>query len=77
MKKPEGVECQHCQNWYWYADLCQAYSDKEVEDPMSPHNIDCDRFELKTYSETGAENYDPLPPKEIVELVHSLEEPKT
>lgn len=72
MKKPEGVGCRHCKNWYWYIDACNAYSEDEVEDTLSPENIDCNRFELKTESEPGAEHYDPLPPKEIVDLVHSL-----
>ena len=77
MKKPEGVRCRHCKNWYWYIDCCDAYSEDEVEDPMSPENIDCDRFELKTESEPGAESYDPLPPQEIIDLVHSSEVNKT
>jgi len=72
MKRPEGVDCRHCEHWYWYADLCNAYSREEVDDPMSPRQIDCDRFELKTDSEYGAGHYDPLPPPEIVELVHSM-----
>jgi hypothetical protein len=80
MKKPKGVDCNHCKHWYWYADLCNAYSDEEVDDPMSPRDIDCDRYELKTESELDAGHYDPLPPPEIVELVlkfkenHELEE---
>lgn len=72
MKKPEGVDCRYCKHWYWYADLCNAYSREEVDDPMSPRQIDCRRFELKTTSELGAEHYDPLPPPNIIELVQTL-----
>ena len=72
MKKPEGVDCRHCKHWYWYADLCNAYTRDEVNDPMSPRQIDCYRFELKTESEPGADHYDPVPPQEIVDLVQSL-----
>ena len=77
MKKPEGVDCRHCQHWYWYIDLCTAYSKEEVDDPMSPRQIDCDRFELKTESEYGYEHYDPLPPQDIVDLVHSCSDTAT
>lgn len=71
MKKPEGVDCRHCKHWYWYIDSCSAYSEEEVDDPMSPRQIDCYRFELKTESELGAEHYDSLPPQEIIDLVQS------
>ena len=74
MRKPEGVYCNHCENWYWYADLCEAYTEDEVDDRMSPRSIDCNRFTIKTRSEIGYEHYNPLPPPDIVELVSLFKE---
>ena len=73
MEKPDGVECRHCEHWFWYIDKCCVYEyDEDLDiDPMLPNQIEfCTMFELKHTSEDS--HYDPLPPVEIVELCRKI-----
>lgn len=75
MKKPNGVFCSECQNYYWYAGACHAheYNPFIDVDPMCPESIeDCMKFELKYKQERGFEHYDPLPRKETVEKCRAI-----
>ena len=63
-KKPTEANCFHCEHWGWYADRCSSYGGN------CPWKEDCNRFKIKTQSES--DNYDSLPPQEIVDEYYRL-----
>ena len=75
MKKPDFVHCSDCEHDYWYAGLCDIYSDDEELgiDHMMPEMIkECDRFEIKIQQELGYEFYDKLPSLDTVEKIRKI-----
>lgn len=62
MRKPNGLSCYQCANYWWYVGSCNSYGGI-IKDTT---NNKCNRFTIKTKSEDSW--YDPLPTQEQLEI---------